>query len=249
LTSTPPLETVAPPESQTEAATASPKAESSPAEPGPNATAPAPAAGELRASGTLGAARGELRSGGREVPRAAEAPSVVIDMGGAPLPAPPPASVQVSPSATTKAVGVMQARPSAAVPATPTAPSGFSIQVDPALMAELAAHEAAKATPAPVVKPAPAPAPAPAAAAKPAPSRVTNGAAPAPAAAAPAPAAAAPAHPPAAVAEPGKRSLRPSSEFDALERDFFAREADLYKQEHPESFDDLDHKRPKNGSR
>jgi hypothetical protein len=46
--------------------------------------------------------------------------------------------------------------------------------------------------------------------------------------------------PPPAHVDAGKRPQRPSSEFDALERDFFAREADLYKQEHAESFDDLD---------
>jgi ActR/RegA family two-component response regulator len=241
LTSTPPLETIAPPDSQKEPTAASPKAEQPTTEQKPIETAPAPAAGELRASGTIGAARGELRGGGRQVPKPVDAPSVVIDMGGAAPPVEAPAATPPS-AATAKAVGVMQARPSAAIPTAPAAPSGFSIEVDPALMAEMAAHDAAKATPPPVLKPAPAPAAAAAPAPAPvAPARVTNGAAPAPA-----PAAAHPAH---AAPEPGKRALRPSSEFDALERDFFAREADLYKQEHPETFDDLDHGRPKNGSR
>jgi hypothetical protein len=104
----------------------------------------------------------------------------------------------------------------------------------------MAAHDA---TPPPAVKPAPAatkptkefdPAPVPAPA--PQAARPSNNGVPA----ADHPQAA---HPPAG--EAGKRALRPSSEFDALERDFFAREADLYKQEHPESFDDLDHGRPK----
>jgi ActR/RegA family two-component response regulator len=185
--------------------------------------APSTASGQLRTSGTIGAARGELRSAPREVSRPADAPSVVIDMGGADPAAPAPAAPAVSGTTSRHATGVMEARPSAAQP---TASSGFSIQVDPDLMAEMADHEAARPTPPPVLVPAPAAAPAPT------PAAVRNGTPAASPAKEPTP----PPH-----TEAGKRALRPSSEFDALERDFFAREADLYKQEHPESFDDLDH--------
>jgi len=188
---------------------------------------PSTASGQLRTSGTIGAARGELRSAPRETSRPADAPSVVIDMGGADPVAPAPTASAVSGTTSRHATGVMEARPSAAQP---TASSGFSIQVDPDLMAEMADHEAATPTPPPALVPAPAPAVAPAPA--PTAARPGNGAPAASPAKEPTP----PPH-----TEAGKRALRPSSEFDALERDFFDREADLYKQEHPESFDDLDH--------
>jgi hypothetical protein len=179
----------------------------------------------LQASGTLGAAHGELSSPGRETPKAVAAPSVVVDMG---TEAPVPAAVTTaSPSAPVKAVGVMHGRRASDAPV--TAPAAFSIEVDPELMAELAEHEKSSAPSlppasgelgakpgnggpsAPAVVPAPAPQPQP----QPEPTRNTG--------------------------------RRPSSEFNALESDFFAREADLYKHEHPESFDDLDHSRGPNG--
>jgi hypothetical protein len=105
-------------------------------------------------------------------------------------------------------------------------------------MAEMAAHEAMAVTPPPTVVPAAA-TPAAPEAARPANGRATEPPAPAPPPAPPVAAEAQPSQPHAA--EPGRGRHRPSSEFDALERDFFAREADLYKQDHPESFDDLEH--------
>jgi hypothetical protein len=94
-------------------------------------------------------------------------------------------------------------------------------------MAEMAAAEMASMPPTP-----------PPAVAPPA----SNGRVPTPAAT---PAVAQPKSPEPAQVEVEGRPLgrRPSSEFNALESDFFAREADLYKQDHPESFDDLDHGR------
>jgi ribonuclease E len=219
LNRTPPLEAPASESSPPSAAAAPSDTEE--VKPLEAAATPAAASGQLRASGTIGA-RGELRSASREAPRSAESPSVVVDMGTAEPAAPVPAPAATGMSSR-HATGVMQARPSTAQPA---ASSGFSIQVDPDLMAEMAAHEDARPTPPPVVAApvlAPAPAPAPAAA------KPSNGA----------PAAAKDLTPP-PHAEAGKRNLRPSSEFDALERDFFAREADLYKQENAETFDDLD---------
>jgi hypothetical protein len=233
LNRTPPLDTTAPIGSSTPSPDpifAAPTVETPPLESTLAAADPAkPAAGELRASGILGAARGELRSVGRDRPKAAESPSVVIDMAASEaVTAPVQAPAATTPSAPTmQAVGVMQARRSP-LPPRPNAPSGFSIEVDPALMAELAAHEASlmPATPAPAQLPVA--------------GKINNGksSGPTPPAAPAAPAAAAAAPP---QVEPGRPARRPSSEFNALESDFFAREADLYKHEHPETFDDLEH--------
>jgi ActR/RegA family two-component response regulator len=181
---------------------------------------PASTSGALQASGTLGTARGELRAVDREKPQAAPTPSVVVDMGPESPAAVAPAAA--SPSAPSlQDVGVMHGRKTSEAPA--AAPAAFSIEVDPALMAEMAEHEKASATPPPVVVVPPEPAKAKE----------------------PAPVVPAPAHP---APEPRNNTgRRPSSEFNALESDFFAREADLYKQEHPETFDDLEHGRGPNG--
>jgi hypothetical protein len=248
----PPVESIAP----SQPATPSPEPSLTVAQAAPVDSA----AGTLRASGTLGAARGELQTSHRTAPKSAAAPSVVVDMGAVetreaaatietPTLAPPPAS----PVPTQAVGGVMQARPSAVMPSAKPISSGFSIEVDPELMAELAAHEQAHA-PVPVIAPASPPTPAPAPVLAPAP--VVVAAEPAPVAkpapepvlvAKPAPepvAKPAPAPEPVAVhPEPAHGGRRPSSEFNALESDFFAREADLYKQERPETFDDLEHAR------
>jgi hypothetical protein len=162
--------------------------------------------------------------------------------------------------------GVMHGRPVAGTSA--PAPKAGSIELDPALMAELVAIEMAStpATPPPVAK-TPAPKtegkpitkPLPGLEADPGPTppptiKAAKPAAPVPApavAAAPAPAPApAPAAAAAAVTPPptaegpididGRRPRRPSSDFSALEKDFFEREADLYKEEKEESFESFD---------
>jgi ActR/RegA family two-component response regulator len=199
----------------------SPAPPAAPAAPEPT---PPRVAGATQASGTLGSAKGELRAPARETAKPVATPSVVVDMGGAesvPAGIPVQAPAATSPSAPSmKAVGVMQGRRLPEKPAVTPTTSGFSIEVDPGLLAELAAQEAGAA-------------PAQPATAGEIGARAGNGHA------RPTPAEPAPAVEPAA--DPGRPTgRRPSSEFNALESDFFAREADLYKQEHSDSFDDLE---------
>ncbi len=220
------------------AAPAHPRAAPAPA----MAAAPAPTGrADLSTSGTLEMKpRGPLHAGpsARPAPAVtAETPSIVVDFGADPdppaqaAPTPPPrpaAPVARVEKHLVQTVGTVEvvATPANGIPrrplpppAAPAPPADMSIQIDPALMEDMAAIESAPATPPPI--------PIAAAPQKRPPSRPRT-----------TPVKSRPTVP--EVKRPtGKR---PSAEFSALEADFFARESELYKEEKPESFDDLDRK-------
>ncbi len=202
-------------------------------------------------------ARGEIRATKRNTPAVGNGPSVVIDLGPSPTPpsqaiaAPtaatgvtiaPPARVRIETPTRVKTIEPPPPRVSVAASAAApiAARAAGSIEIDPALLAEMQALEAAQRR-GPLTPP-PAPVAATAVVAPAAPAAKLEPSSVVPAQDPPAPAA--PFHSGAGrrVPNSGRTRLSPGDAFNDIEADFFAREADLYKKEKVENFDDLDRK-------